>query len=67
MAMIQEIILSIDHIAVISWDIQLLQDLFYTGIHNRLLLSMDTIMLVLMNIIRFLSIEDKHTPGYLLL
>ena len=31
MIMLQEIILMIDHIGVISLDVQLLQDLFYTG------------------------------------
>ena len=41
----------IDHIVVISWDMQLLQDLFYTISHTSILLSKETIMLGLMNII----------------
>ena len=40
----------IDHIMVISWDMQLLQELFSTGSHINLMLSTDTIMFGLMNI-----------------
>ena len=41
----------IDHIAVVSWYIQLLQEGFYTGSQTRLLLSKDPIMFGLINII----------------
>ena len=51
MGVLQEIILMIDHIEIISWDIQLLQKLFYTGIWIVLLLSIDTIMFGFMDII----------------
>ena len=41
----------IDHIAVVSFNMKLLQELFSAGIHTRLLISTDTIMLSLMSII----------------
>ena len=50
MDVLQEIILMIDHIVVISWDMQLLQELLYTGIQTRPFLSTYTIMFGLMNI-----------------
>ena len=51
MDMLQEIIFMIDHIKVISWDIQLLQELISTEIQIKNLLSTDPIMFGLMNII----------------
>ena len=46
----KEIIWMIDHIVVISWDMQLLQYLFSNGSHINILLSTYTIMFGLMNI-----------------
>ena len=51
MDVLQERSLMIDHIAVISWDMQLLKELFSTGSHINLFLSGETIMFGLMNII----------------
>ena len=51
MDVLQERSLMIDHIGVISWDMQLLQELFYTGNQINLLLSTEPIMFGLMNII----------------
>ena len=51
MGVLQERILMIDDIAVTSWDMQLIQDLLYTGIQTRLLLSTEPIMFGLTNII----------------
>ena len=51
MDVLQEINLMIDHIGVIWWDIQLLQELFYTGNHINHLLFTGPIMFGLMNII----------------
>ena len=51
MDLLQEIILLIYYIAVISWDVILLQELLSTGIHTNLFISTDPIMLGLMNII----------------
>ena len=45
MGVLQEIILMIDHTAVISWDMQILQELLYTGIHTRLLLYAEPIVI----------------------
>ena len=53
MGMLQEIILMIDHSAVISWDIQILKDLFSTGSQTRIVLSTEPIISGLMNIIIF--------------
>ena len=50
MEVLQERIFMIDHNAVISWDILLLQELFSNEIHTRLFLSTDPIIFVLMNI-----------------
>ena len=49
MEMLQERNLMIDHIAVISWDMWLLQGLFSTVSYTRLLLSTETIIIGLMN------------------
>ena len=51
MDVLQEIIFMIDHIKVISWYMQLLQELFYTGNQINLLLYIDPIMFVLVNMI----------------
>ena len=51
MGLIQEIILMIYHIVVISWDMQILQELFSAENQIRLFLSTDPIMLGFMNII----------------
>ena len=51
MGMLQEIILIIDHIVHISWDMQLLQELLYIGSQTTLFLSVDPIIIGLMNII----------------
>ena len=49
MDVLQEIILMIDHIEVISWGVQLLQELFSTGNHINILLSTDPIIFGLIN------------------
>ena len=51
MDVLQKRNLMIDHIVFISWYVQLLQELSSTGIHINLLLSTDTIMFGLMNVI----------------
>ena len=51
MGMLQEIILIIDHIALISWHMRPLQELFSIGIQTRIFVSIDNTMLGLMNII----------------
>ena len=51
MDVLQEIILMIDQIVVISWDMQLLQELLSNGLQINLLLSTETIMFGLMDII----------------
>ena len=43
--------IDIDHTALTSYDMQILPELFSTGSHTRLIISTDTIMIVLMNII----------------
>ena len=50
MDVLQERILMIYHIAVISWYMQLLKELFYTGSYNSPLLSTYPIMFSLVNI-----------------
>ena len=49
MGVLQEINLIIDHIVVITWDMQLLQE--STGIQTKLVLSIDPIMFGLINVI----------------
>ena len=51
MDVLQEIILMIDHIAIILWNVQVPKELLSTGIHTRLLFSTEPIMFDLMNII----------------
>ena len=51
MEVLQERILMIDHIAVVSWDMQLLQELFSTRSQTSILLSTEPIMFGVMNII----------------
>ena len=51
MGVLQEIILMMDHIEVISWDMQLLQELFSSGNQIKLFLSTDPIIFGLMSII----------------
>ena len=51
MGVLQEIILMIDHIVVISWDIHILKQLLSTGIQTSLLFFVHPIMHGLMNII----------------
>ena len=51
MDVLQEIILMIDHIKVISYSMQILQELLYTGIHTIILLSTGPITFGLMNVI----------------
>ena len=51
MEVLQERILMIDHIVVISWDMQLLQNLFSTGSQTSILLSTEPILFGVMNII----------------
>ena len=60
MDVLQERNLMIDHIGVILWDMQLLQELFYTGNQINQLIFTGPIMFGP-------SIEDKHTPVSLLL
>ena len=56
----------IDHIEVISWDIQILQELLSTEMYTSLLLSTDPIIF-LNEYNSCLFIEYKHTTGYLLI
>ena len=65
--MLQERSLMIGHIGVISWNMQILQQLFSTGNQINLLLFTDPIMFGFDEYNSRLSIEDKHTPDYLLL
>ena len=51
MDVLQKISLMIDHIAVISWYIKILQELSHTGRYTGLLFYIDPIMFVLINII----------------
>ena len=51
MDVLQERSLMLDHIVVISWDMHLLQELFYTRIQNIICLYIEPIMFGLMNII----------------
>ena len=65
MYLLQERRFMIDPIRVISWGIQILQYLFSTENEINFLLSTETIIFGLIK--KHISIEYKHTPGYLLL
>ena len=55
----------ISHIALTSWDMWILQDLFFNGNHTSLTVSTDPIMLSLMNIIIiFPQNTSTHTYHY---
>ena len=66
MGVLQEIILMMDYITVITWDMQLLQELLYTGIHTTIASHRSHNALFGEYTYR-LFMEENHTPGYLLL
>ena len=67
MDMLQERSLMIGYIRVISWDMQLQQDLFSTGKPDQPFVVTRSHNVWFGEYNSRLSIEDNHTPGYLIL
>ena len=68
MGVLQEIILMIDHTTVVSWDMQILEELLYTRSHTRPYFLIHRAHHVWFDEYNSrLYIEDKHNPGSLLL